>query len=73
MISVRDQNERVLNSYSYDPFGKLLQKSEQVRNIFQYVGKLGIIRLDELTDLYSMRARVYDAAHGRFISLDSLG
>ena len=41
--------------------------------MFQYIGKLGIIRLDELRDLYSMRARVYDAAHGRFISLDSLG
>ena len=73
VIRVKGEEERVLNSYSYDPFGKLLEKSEQVRNILQYVGKLGIIRLDELVDFYLMRARVYDASHGRFISIDPLG
>lgn len=68
-----DESGEILNSYSYDPFGKLLYKTERVRNIFQYLGSLGIVKEDELLDMYSMRDRVYDASHGRFISIDPLG
>ena len=68
-----DQNGEILNSYSYDPFGKLLHKTERIHNIFQYLGSLGIIKEDELMDMYSMRDRVYDASHGRFVSVDPLG
>ena len=71
--NVIDQNGDILNSYMYDPFGRVLQKSEQVRNIYQYLGGLGIVKHSELSDMYSMRDRVYDASHGRFISVDPLG
>ena len=68
-----DKDGNTLNSYKYDPFGILLQKSEQVHNIFQYRGSLGIVKHSELQDMYSMRDRVYDARLGRFISIDPLG
>ncbi len=68
-----DQNGAVLNSYKYDIFGKLAYSSEQVRNIFKYSGLLGVIQDEELRDIYMIRARHYDAQHGRFISLDPFG
>ncbi len=68
-----DQNGAVLNSYKYDIFGKLADCSEQVRNIFKYSGLLGVIQDEELRDIYMIRARHYDAQHGRFISLDPFG
>lgn len=69
MRTVIDENGYVLNSYDYDP----LQRTERVHNIFQFLGSLGIIKHEELMDMYSMRDRVYDASHGRFISIDPLG
>lgn len=61
------------NSYMYDPFGKLVQQSEKVRNIFKYIGRFGVIHDEELSNVYKMRVRHYDAGHGRFISLDPIG
>jgi len=68
-----DSQGIIQNSYQYDPFGKVLWKSEQIRNIFQYVGRFGVIRDLELQSMFMMRARHYDAEHGRFISLDPIG
>ena len=68
-----DQNGRVLNSYRYDIFGKLTYRSENVRSIFKYAGLLGVMHDEELVDMYMMRARHYDAQHGRFISMDPSG
>ena len=68
-----DQNGEILNSYDYDPFGKVLQKSEKERNVHQYLGGLGAMKHDELSGVYSMRDRVYDASHGRYISVDPKG
>lgn len=66
-------NGKVLNSYKYNAFGKMMYQSEQIRNIFKYSGLLGVIHNEELVDIYMMRARHYDAQHGRFISLDPIG
>lgn len=71
--SVIDENGQRLNYYEYDPFGKITQRDEMVHNIFQYQGSLGIVKYDELIDIYYMRDRIYDASHGRFISVDPLG
>ena len=62
-----------MNSYSYDPFGRIIVASESVRNIFQFVGQLGVMKDEAVENVYMMRARHYDATHGRFISLDPLG
>ena len=73
VLTVMDRNGSIRNSYQYDPFGKTLRKSECFRNIFQYVGRYGVINDHEIQNLYMMRARHYDAEHGRFISVDPLG
>ena len=71
--NVIDQNGEILNTYDYDPFGKVLQKSERVRNVHQYLGGVGAMKHDELSDMYFLRDRVYDASHGRYISVDPMG
>ena len=68
-----DFDGSVQNKYEYDPFGKVVSKSEHIRNIFQYVGRYGVICDQDIQSLYMMRARHYDAEHGRFISLDPIG
>ena len=73
VLSVLDEQGNTRNSYSYDPFGKVIQRSESVRNIFQYIGKFGVVQDEELIDIYMMRARHYDANHGRYISVDPIG
>ena len=71
--NVIDQNGAILNSYDYDPFGKVLQKTESVRNVHQYLGGVGAMKHEELSDMYSMGDREYDASHGRYISADPMG
>ena len=73
VVSVLDKAGKAVNSYSYDPFGRVIAASEGVRNIFQYVGQLGVIKDEAVENVYMMRARHYDATHGRFMSLDPLG
>lgn len=73
VLRVLNEQGDTQNSYSYDPFGNVLQQSEKVRNLFLYVGKFGVIRDEELNSIYMMRVRHYDAGHGRYISLDPLG
>ena len=70
---ILDHNGNVLNSYKYDIFGRLTYRSENIRNIFKYAGLLGVMHDEELGDIYFMRARHYDAQHGRFISMDPSG
>lgn len=73
VVGVLDTSGQAVNSYSYDPFGQTIAASEGVRNIFQYVGQLGVIKDEAVENVYLMRARHYDATLGRFISLDPLG
>ena len=73
VVGVMDFDGSIQNTYQYDPFGKLFSKSERIRNIFQYVGRYGVVRDHDIQNLYMMRARHYDAEHGRFISLDPIG
>ena len=61
------------NTYQYDPFGRIIQKIEQCRNIHKFSGLRGIIADDELQNIYMMRSRHYDARHGRFLSMDPIG
>ena len=71
--TISSEAGEILNFYEYDPFGRVLQKSEQIHNNLQFLGRLGIFKQDELVDMYYMRERVYDANHGRFISVDPMG
>ena len=73
VVRVMDPVGKIQNFYKYDPFGNILEQSEDFFSTFAYVGRLGVIRHKELQNLYHMRARFYDAQHGCFISLDPLG
>lgn len=67
VTEIRDENGELLNQYSYDIWGNLLTKNEQVHNPFLYSGQLW----DDATKLQYLRARWYDPSVGRFISKDS--
>lgn len=73
VVTVLNKAGEPVNSYDYDPFGRVVAASEGVRNIFQYVGQLGVIKDEAVENVYMMRARHYDATQGRFISFDPLG
>ena len=73
VVTILDKAGEGVNSYEYDPFGRVIAASESVRNIFQYVGQLGVIKDEAVENVYMMRARHYDATHGRFMSFDPLG
>ena len=36
-----DPNGAVVNSYTYDPFGLILSKTETVKNLFEFAGEYG--------------------------------
>ncbi|RUS43551.1 RHS repeat domain-containing protein [Cohnella sp. AR92] len=59
----------VVNSYSYDEWGNILQQTEDpsASNIFKYAGEV----YDNETGLYYLRARYYDPSVGRFINEDT--
>ncbi len=58
----------ILNSYSYDPFGRPITRVEAVPNAFEYVGESGVMNEDN--GLEFMRARYYATNVGRFVSED---
>jgi RHS repeat-associated protein len=68
--AITNQAQTVTHSYSYDPFGKVLAKTEADANPFQYVGQHGVQY--ESPTLTFMRARYYDPTTGRFVSEDPI-
>jgi RHS repeat-associated protein len=59
----------ITDSYTYDAFGNLQSSSGSTVNPYRYTGQ----QFDSLTGLYSLRARYYDSASGRFTSRDTAG
>ena len=59
------------NTYTYVPFGALLQEEEARFSPFKFVGESGVMA--ESNGLEFMRARYYDAQTGRFLSPDPIG
>lgn len=64
-----DVNGNEVNSYDYDAYGRVENRSEGVSNPFTYTGR----ELDGESGLFFYRARYYDAQTGRFISEDPIG
>ena len=72
IISITDSEGNIVASYSYDPFGLVIGRSEMnITNDFTYGGAFGII--DEGDGLYFMVNRYYDAMMGRFLQRDPVG
>ena len=70
VVAIVDESGNITHKYQYDEFGKVTQKDEEDYNPFQYVGKYGVMALDD--HLYYMRARHYDPTIGRFLSEDPI-
>ncbi|MBZ0099447.1 MAG: RHS repeat-associated core domain-containing protein, partial [Taibaiella sp.] len=69
-MSVRmlaDETGTVTDSYDYDAFGEIDAQTGTTPNAYLYTGQ----QYDAETGLYSLRARYYNPADGRFLSRDS--
>ncbi len=70
-VAITNASQQTVNTYAYDPYGKLMAETETIAQPFKYAGQVGIQA--EGNNLYYMRARYYDANIGRFISEDPAG
>ena len=70
-MEVTDPAGRIVNQYSYTPYGGYRQKMEGINNPFTYVGEYGV--MDDGNNLHYMRLRSYSSDLGRFISEDPFG
>lgn len=70
-VAITDKDQTIVNKYSYDPFGSVLEETEGIDQPFKFVGQFGVMAEDN--GLYYMRARYYDAKIGRFIREDPIG
>ncbi len=70
-VAVTDVNQKVVNKYSYSPYGVVEGKFEMQPQPFTYVGQFGV--MDEGSGIYYMGARYFDANAKRFISEDPMG
>lgn len=57
-----------LSQYAYSPYGRLLATTGAAGNPYRFVGAQGV--MEELPNLYFMRARYYSAEAGVFLSTD---
>ena len=62
-----DDSGTVTDTYAYTAFGELNTQTSTTANAYLYTGQ----QFDSLTGLYSLRARYYDPAVGRFLSQDT--
>ena len=70
-IRVTGIDGSAVNSYTYDPWGNVLNSTEGIDNDFTFVGGYGLMQNDSGT--YFVRARNYDAETGRWTSPDPIG
>jgi RHS repeat-associated protein len=69
-IAMTDDARNIVNSYAYDPFGRVTHKIENTSNSFQFIGQFGVML--EANGLILMRDRFYEPNIGRFITRDRL-
>ncbi|GAE88814.1 hypothetical protein JCM21531_2289 [Acetivibrio straminisolvens JCM 21531] len=67
ITALTDGRGEVVNSYSYDAFGNMLESVEKVDNRFKYSGEVH----DPVTGQYYLRARYYNPSVGRFMQEDT--
>jgi RHS repeat-associated protein len=71
VIAITDPGQNVVQSYAYDPYGKVTGSTGSINNQFRFVGMQGVLTDDN--GLYHMQARYYDPTTRRFITEDPLG
>jgi RHS repeat-associated protein len=69
VVALTDNNGNVVAEYEYDAWRNILHQTGPLasENPYRYAG----YRYDEVTGLYYLMARYYDADMGRFLSRDS--
>ncbi|MBQ7206277.1 MAG: AIDA repeat-containing protein [Lentisphaeria bacterium] len=70
-VSVSGAAGTAVSTYSYDPWGNVLNSTEGIANDFTFVGGYGLMKNDSGT--YFVRARNYDSETGRWLSPDPIG
>ncbi|HTM39199.1 MAG TPA: RHS repeat-associated core domain-containing protein [Terriglobales bacterium] len=68
ITSLSNSSAALVNTYTYDSYGKLTASSGTTTNVYRYAGR----EFDSETGMYFNRARYYDATTGRFTSEDRL-
>jgi len=66
VVSLTDSSGNVVNTYEYDPWGKVLSETETVENPYRYAG----YRYDSETELYYLQHRYYNPGICRFLTQD---
>jgi RHS repeat-associated protein len=67
VVSLTNSLGQIVNTYTYDPWGKVLTSNEQVSNPYRYAG----YRYDATTGLYYLQKRYYKPDIFRFITPDA--
>lgn len=71
-LALTDTNKAVVAAYAYDPYGRILVRTDPVTQPFTFSGAWGVRQDGDSGTLYQMRARWYDATIGRFLSPEPL-
>ena len=71
-LALTDNNQQVTDTYAYTAFGDVVDSAGITISSFQYIGRSGYYR-HQAAVAYTIRRRIYDAVHARWLSLDSLG
>ncbi|MFH1478161.1 MAG: RHS repeat-associated core domain-containing protein [Candidatus Omnitrophota bacterium] len=66
IIALTDSAQTIINSYTYDSFGNIMEQTGSLINPYTYTGR----EYDPESRLYYYRARYYDANIGRFLQED---
>ena len=69
VVGLVDGANQVVSRYHYTPWGEPEAVTEAVAQPLRYMAR----EYDEVTGLYQVRARWYDALYGRFVSEDPIG
>jgi RHS repeat-associated protein len=67
ITEIVDDKGKILNKYTYDPFGNLRESLERTDNKYKYAGQ----QYDQITDHYYLRSRYYAPQIGRFVQEDT--
>lgn len=68
ILRLTDATGSAVADYAYSPYGRLLGSSGTATNPYRFVGSQGV--MEELPNLYFMRARYYSGETGIFLSTD---
>jgi RHS repeat-associated protein len=69
-VALTDLNGQITDTYTYDPFGQVMNLQQSTDNPFRFVGQFGV--MDEGFGLNYARARYYSPELGRFFGQDLL-